>query len=252
MENPPRICAQTDLLCTAQSTNPLPGKAPAMMAWRLQWHGVCNGGGMTDARPRAGIYLRITLCVVLSLAAIPAAARTNIDAQRVCATAAAGAERARRLPPMLLHAVALAESARWDAKRRASLAWPWTVTSGGKGRYFPTKQAAIDHVRRLQARGVRNIDVGCMQINLRHHPDAFTDLDQAFDPAANAAYAADFLVRLRTANRSWSRAVAQYHSSTPSLGRPYWKRVYAIWSTERRKAYEAYRQRRIARLLARR
>jgi hypothetical protein len=58
---------------------------------------------------------------------------------------------------------------------------------------FPTKAKAIAHVRELQARGVRNIDVGCMQINLRHHPNAFPDLETAFDPEMNTAYAAQFL-----------------------------------------------------------
>ena len=55
-------------------------------------------------------------------------------------------------------------------------------------------------VRKLQRRGVRNIDVGCMQVNLRYHPKAFKSLGQAFDPRANAAYAAGFLRKLRDKN----------------------------------------------------
>ena len=35
-----------------------------------------------------------------------------------------------------------------------------------------------------------------MQVNLMHHPNAFADLDEAFDPAANARYAVTFLSAL--------------------------------------------------------
>src|SRR3546814_11739102 len=82
----------------------------------------------------------------------------------------------------------------------------------GKGRFLPSKAAAIEEVRRLQARGIRNIDVGCLQVNLHYHPDAFASLETAFDPEANAAYAAALLVRLREEARSSTRAIGQYPS----------------------------------------
>ena len=63
-----------------------------------------------------------------------------------------------------LRAISIAESGRWLRSRKATLAWPWTVTSGGKGTYYKSKSAAIRAVRKLQRRGVRNIDVGCMQV----------------------------------------------------------------------------------------
>ena len=62
--------------------------------------------------------------------------------------------------------------------------------------FSPPRRQAIAAVKALQARGVRSIDVGCMQINLSYHPHAFRDLDQAFDPHANAAYAERFLTQL--------------------------------------------------------
>ena len=154
-------------------------------------------------------------------------------------------ERALRLPPRLLDAISLVETGRWDAERRASFAWPWTVYAEGKGRYRPTqaaaKAAAIAAVRRLQARGVRNIDVGCMQINLHYHGDASANLEQMFDPGRSVVYAARMLKQLRRVKRSWSRAVAIYHSSTRALGRPYWKKVYAMWHRERRRAWDRLR-----------
>ncbi|HJO71542.1 MAG: hypothetical protein QF450_07035 [Rhodospirillales bacterium] len=61
-------------------------------------------------------------------------------------------------------------------------------------------------MRRLSARGVRNIDVGCMQVNLLYHKDAFATLEEAFEPASNAAYAARFLKDLYATSGSWSAA----------------------------------------------
>ncbi len=158
----------------------------------------------------------------------------------VCALHAARAERDHRLPRGLLRAIAKVESGRPQGKSRGEvLAWPWTVMAEGRGRYLPSKAAAIAEVEALRAKGVRNIDVGCLQINLYHHPDAFPDLDTAFDPAANADAAARFLVALKDTWGSWTRAVGNYHSNTPTLSGPYRVKVYKTLYRERRKAAEA-------------
>jgi hypothetical protein len=54
----------------------------------------------------------------------------------------------------------------WDKISRSGFAWPWTVTAHGRGQFYPSKQAAIAAVRKLKAKGVKNIDGGCMQVNL--------------------------------------------------------------------------------------
>jgi hypothetical protein len=81
-----------------------------------------------------------------------------------------------------------------------------------------------------QADGIDSIDVGCMQINLKHHPGAFASLEDAFDPATNVAYAADFLFGLRAELRSWLGAARRYHSATPERGEAYGERVMANWT----------------------
>ena len=151
----------------------------------------------------------------------------------ICARAIDQAEAGRTLPRELLTAISRVESGRWNPDHREVLAWPWTVTNGPDGQYFPTKQAAIEHVRKLQARGIRNIDVGCMQINLRYHPDAFENLETALDPFENARYAADFLSRLFIERRSWSEAVKRYHSANPKFNRPYYDKVVRQWNDAR-------------------
>ena len=62
-----------------------------------------------------------------------------------------------------------------------------------------------------------------------HHPDAFADLAQAFDPAANANYAARFLSELFRQTGTWPKAAAMYHSATPELAADYQRKVMTLW-----------------------
>jgi hypothetical protein len=175
--------------------------------------------------------------LVAALALVPALSRAgsmdNLGNQdkALCIRNIVQAERREGIPARLLGAVALAESGRPDSGGSAIVAWPWTVMAEGTGRYFETKAEAVAEAARLRARGVRNIDVGCMQINLMYHPDAFASLDAAFDPAENVAYGATLLKSLRQSSGSWSQAVAQYHSQDDERGRGYMARVMRIWSS---------------------
>ena len=148
------------------------------------------------------LVVGIAALLAIPLALIwPALAAKPGNDRAVCARAIGAVERSSGTPLKLLDAISMVESGRWDAARRARFAWPWTIYAEGKGRFFATKRAAIAAVRRLRKRGVESIDVGCMQVNLYHHPDAFRDLQDAFNPIANVTYAAGFLVRLRRPRR---------------------------------------------------
>ncbi len=142
-----------------------------------------------------------------------------------CGTAIAASEKG--LPPKLLNAIGVTESGRVAGGR--VVPWPWTIDVGGAGQFFASKADAVAAVQALQASGVQSIDVGCLQINLLHHPAAFASLDQAFDPAANAGYARRFLLDLFRAAGNWPDAVAAYHSHTPELAADYRRRVMAAW-----------------------
>jgi hypothetical protein len=107
--------------------------------------------------------------------------------------------------------------------------WPWAIDAGGDGTLLDSKEAAIARTAALRDAGSHNIDVGCFQINLAMHRSAFTDLQQAFDPVANADYAARFLVELHAHLGNWNDAVAAYHSAQPDLGTPYRQAVFANW-----------------------
>jgi hypothetical protein len=196
------------------------------------------------ALARAGLVAVLLLAAAVfgpALAAFDPAQAIDSGAKS-CAGPIAAAEKLTHMPEQLLTSVALAESGRWDAVHKAKVAWPWTVTSGNDGRYFSTKAEAIAWVKTLRARGVTNIDVGCMQINLHHHADAFVSLEEAFDPVTNVAYAAAFLMDLFQQKRSWPIAVGLYHSATPVLHFAYRQKVQTIWNEERRRVAEERRQ----------
>jgi hypothetical protein len=168
------------------------------------------------------------LCAVLPLSAT-AQPRSGSSSSALCETAIGSAEHAARLPPRLLGAIGTTESGRLDAATGVVRPWPWTINAEGVGQYFTTKSEAIASVKALQARGVRSIDIGCMQVNLSYHPSAFSSLDEAFDPRANAAYAARFLNALYAASGNWMLAIGSYHSETPALGAAYRSLVAARW-----------------------
>jgi soluble lytic murein transglycosylase-like protein len=170
--------------------------------------------------------MRTILALLLTLLAAPALAEPG----RLCRGAIQAAEREARLPPQLLMAIARVESGRRDPTTGSFHPWPWTINAEGRGYFFASKPEAIAAVQALWAQGVRSIDVGCMQINLMHHPDAFASLEDALDPLKNATYAGNFLRELYGARKSWPEAVARYHSATPQLHERYRNRVYALWS----------------------
>lgn len=147
-----------------------------------------------------------------------------------CKSAIAVAENRHGIPHKLLLAIATVESGRWNAELKKSEPWPWTVQSAGKSYYFDSKKEAITFVEKLQRKGVKNIDVGCMQVNLHYHKTAFQSLEEAFDADANVNYGAGFLKKLKQGANNWKKAVAHYHSRTKSLYKPYQKLVYSALS----------------------
>jgi hypothetical protein len=189
----------------------------------------------------------LTVALLLSVATLtgfakPAEAQgidnVYLSAQDQCDVYFTRYERKQALPSRILKAIATQESGRWNATYKRHQAWPWTINVQGKGFYFPTKAKAVAEVRRLQAQGIESIDVGCMQVNLRYHPDAFNDLEAAFDPATNVSYAAKLLRTQYERFSSWKRAVAAYHSGgadSPAAqlrGRDYASRVLRYWRKE--------------------
>ena len=148
-----------------------------------------------------------------------------------CRAAAAAFEQSAKLPPGLLLAIGQVESGRADETTGEINPWPWATNNAGEGHFFASAQEATAWVAAEQAVGNRSIDVGCFQVNLHYHPDAFGSLIEAFDPYANARYAANLLNRLHDQSGSWPAAIALYHSAEPFEGQRYGARVLAAWNS---------------------
>jgi hypothetical protein len=171
----------------------------------------------------------LLVVAVLAMALVESAHAQGITAPGLrCEQAIGAASRANRVPGNLMGAIALVETGRPDPVSGAWHPWPWAINAEGRGTFFDSKPEAIAAVRSLQAAGVRSIDVGCMQVNLMHHPDAFTSLDEAFDPSRNALYAGRFLGELFQRSGNWIVAAGWYHSTTSERAADYIRRVTAI------------------------
>ena len=117
------------------------------------------------------------------------------------------------IPPYLLHAVAITESGRNNRPN------PFAMNIGGRS-YFASSTADMVQIVERNGGG-KNIDLGCMQVSLRHHGYKFDNWQRLLDPQTNVEYGAFFLRSLAVELGSWDRAVAAYHSRTSWRGLNY-------------------------------
>ncbi|WP_395581902.1 transglycosylase SLT domain-containing protein [Acetobacter lovaniensis] len=170
---------------------------------------------------------------VLTGAAHMAAGATQAHARSaeagLCTEAMAQAERNLHIPDGFLSAMGRVESGKVESDGTVS-AWPWTINAAGIGHHYNSQAEAVAAVQSFRQQGIMSLDVGCMQVNLQQHPDAFASLDQAFDPLRNAMFAGGFLLQMYDKTGSWPRAAAAYHSQTPGIGTPYQWKVLEAWA----------------------
>jgi Transglycosylase SLT domain len=150
---------------------------------------------------------------------MPPHAKAQQDDASACDRAARDAEAAYRLPSGMLSAIGMVESGRW----------PWTANIDGSAETYQSKAEAVAALTRIRSPQPSDVDVGCFQISLHYHPSAFATMQDALDPAANARYAARFLLELRDRYGDWDQAVGAYHSATGALRQDYQQRVMARW-----------------------
>ncbi len=167
-----------------------------------------------------GFRILLALLIGSAILAAGSAAPARADDSDLCLDAIARQEAQYGMPAGLLKAIARVESS-GSPYGDVSKPWPWTLNVGGEGHYYPDKEAALTALQAYKAESDVNIDVGCMQISLRHHPNAFQDLATALDPAANVGYGALFLAALHDKSGDWMIAAGDYHSTTPGFGDTY-------------------------------
>ncbi len=152
------------------------------------------------------------------------------DDTLVCMEATQKFEKKYHIKKHLLTTIASVETGRWNSSEKQSIAWPWTVNAQGKGLFFDSKAKAVAEVKRLQKAGVKSIDVGCMQINLAYHPDAFKNVEEAFDPYKNVEYGAKYLKNLyESKDKDWLKAAAAYHSTVPHKAQKYQRKLVSAF-----------------------
>lgn len=121
-----------------------------------------------------------------------------------------------------LYGIAVQESGmRWyDGSFRP---WPWTLNvneskngiKAGPRRYM-NKQAAEQALSQMIRQGVRNVDVGIMQVNLYWHGDKVSNELSLLDPKTNITVAANYLKNLRS-EKDVRKTVADYHSPSDAI-----------------------------------
>lgn len=165
----------------------------------------------------------LPICVWLGLAG---RADASAEIALLCDQAAALAAEETGVPAAILMAISRVETGRTlDGSLNP---WPWTVNQAGDGSFFSSVNDAADHVSQAMDQGQTNIDIGCFQINMRWHGQAFSTLDDMFDPAQNALYAARFLRQLYDEHGGWVAAIGAYHSRQEDAATRYAAKVSAL------------------------
>lgn len=182
--------------------------------------------GRLDRFQKGVLDLTVLLrCLPLILiSAVTAQAKVSEDAD-LCVSAADSAAEETGVPARLLRAITLVET------QYAGGPWPWTVNINGNGDWHTNRSEAEAAVSAAMSSG-ETPDVGCFQISMRWHRDAFPSIEAMFEPQTNALYAARYLLHLHSQTGNWSDAVAAYHSRDPQRGAEYLARVGTVLAKE--------------------
>ena len=124
------------------------------------------------------------------------------------------------VPREVLYKIARLESGRRIDGRHVS--WPWSLNNGGKGYFLKDRATALSILAHLKAQGETNVDIGCMQLNMRWHAEFFDSLQQMMSPLDNVRYAARYLEQLYKETGSWEKAVKFYHSRNAEFNTVYY------------------------------
>ncbi|MCV3269877.1 transglycosylase SLT domain-containing protein [Roseobacter sinensis] len=154
------------------------------------------------------------------------AAPARANTPNICDRAAAVVSQETGVPFSILKAISRTETGR--TRNGVFEPWPWATNTGGTGRWFETKSAAVQHAQSRLNQGLTNVDIGCFQLNYRWHGHAFSSLEHMFEPIENARYAAAFLTELYDEKGEWMRAVGAYHSRTQEHANRYKRRFSEI------------------------
>ena len=172
------------------------------------------------------IYSAIYVCIALMLFSGAAAAQ-NLD-MRLCDLSINTVAKSTFVPKSILFKIARLESGRRVQDQMVS--WPWTLNNSGAGYFFASKSGAAQKLNKLMAAGKKNIDVGCMQLNIRWHAPYFNSTEAMLTPFENVSYAAKILnnciAKPGLGKKRLSIIIQEIQNSTLSI-----MRSSAIWQS---------------------
>jgi soluble lytic murein transglycosylase-like protein len=144
--------------------------------------------------------------IVAALFIFSTAAEGRADQTRPCEREMARAAGLYGIPLGILYAVGLTETGRRGALH------PYALGAEGQTVFARNTDDAITSFEAMRRKGIKLIDLGCMQINHYYHGERFGSIRAMFDPAKNVDYAARFLKELKQREGSWTMAVARYNA----------------------------------------
>ena len=174
-----------------------------------------------------GLLRTSILFTILFLSLIEESYADNIRKFNSCEKTIKSIELQTDIPKGLLLGIGKAEAIRKINNKY--IIWPWTINHAGKSMFFDTKKQMRKYVFKNLKRNDFNIDVGCMQINIKWHKNNFKKIDDMFEVSPNISYAASFLLQLKKKHGSWDKAIKHYHSSDPKKNIPYLIKVKSFW-----------------------
>jgi len=135
----------------------------------------------------------------------------------------------RGLDPYILYAVALVESARINARLAAP--WPWALNRQGRPIIPSSRLEARGILNDALNKGIRSIDVGLMQVNVRWNGHRVHRPDDLLDPETNIRVGADVLTEaIDSAPGDLALGIGRYHTGwrNDTDAYRYGRRVLAI------------------------
>jgi len=143
------------------------------------------------------------------------------------------------LSPVLIRAIAHEESRRLDARDGMVRPWPWTLNVQGEGMFFQTRREAERALAHYYRQGIRNIDVGVFQINIRWNGDLAERPEDLLDPRVNLWAFAQVIRECRMrSGREFRDIIACYHAGSAhrERGQAYASRVINRYKSLRAEA----------------
>lgn len=149
---------------------------------------------------------KAVLAVLAAIFICSSLARAAAEELTICEREMRAAADEFGIPLGVLYAVGMTES---GGKKGLQ---PLAMNIAGKPYVASSLSDALDRFETERARGVKLIDLGCMQINHHYHGGRFASVTEMFDPHKNVQYAARFLNELHDRHDTWTMAVARYHA----------------------------------------